>query len=108
MMCEKCYSVRELNLLHVAQQPVPQPARQPCSRFRCAMLRCCGCVWFPLIIFIGAYSLILVEKGSTKICLYMERCIYGCVLWMVSLLSIHCILELRIFLVQLLCNGTSS
>ncbi|KAF9805478.1 hypothetical protein SFRURICE_013622, partial [Spodoptera frugiperda] len=52
-------------------------------------------------LFIGT----LVETGSTKICFfYMKRC----VLWMVSLLSIHRILERHIFLVQLLCGGTSS
>uniref|UniRef100_A0A2H1VC99 SFRICE_007121 n=1 Tax=Spodoptera frugiperda TaxID=7108 RepID=A0A2H1VC99_SPOFR len=54
------------------------------------MLRCCGCVWLPPIIFIGTHSLPLVETGSAKLCFYMERC----VLWMASLLSIHRILEL--------------
>uniref|UniRef100_A0A2H1VEJ8 SFRICE_008456 n=1 Tax=Spodoptera frugiperda TaxID=7108 RepID=A0A2H1VEJ8_SPOFR len=41
---------------------------------RCAMLRCCGCVWFPPIIFIGTHCLALVETDSTKLCFYMERC----------------------------------
>ncbi|KAF9794890.1 hypothetical protein SFRURICE_005125 [Spodoptera frugiperda] len=57
---------------------------------RCAMLRCCGCVWVP-IIFIGPRSLALVETDSAKLCFCMERC----VLWMDSLLSIHRIFELR-------------
>uniref|UniRef100_A0A2H1VFP6 SFRICE_023890 n=1 Tax=Spodoptera frugiperda TaxID=7108 RepID=A0A2H1VFP6_SPOFR len=44
-----------------------------------AMLRCCGYVWLPLIIFIGTHSLALLETCSTKIlCFYIERC----VLWM--------------------------
>uniref|UniRef100_A0A2H1VJ29 SFRICE_018916 n=1 Tax=Spodoptera frugiperda TaxID=7108 RepID=A0A2H1VJ29_SPOFR len=43
---------------------------------RCAILRCCGCVWLPPIMFIGSHSLALVE-------------------------TIHRILELRIYLAQL-------
>ncbi|KAF9810184.1 hypothetical protein SFRURICE_017408 [Spodoptera frugiperda] len=53
---------------------------------RFAMVRCCGCVWLSPIIFIVTRSLALVQK---------------CVLWMFSLISIHCILDLRIFLSQL-------
>ncbi|KAF9812337.1 hypothetical protein SFRURICE_005448 [Spodoptera frugiperda] len=147
---------------------------------RCAMLRCCECVWFPPIIFVGTHSLVLVEIDSAKLCFfirkdvlhgwrggwatgcratcerfcdvtlycspsfatqvggkdtywwkrtqlsygfYMERCVvrmraidtwygcvlwiramdacYGCVLWIAFLLSIHYILELRIFFAQL-------
>ncbi|KAF9822809.1 hypothetical protein SFRURICE_000878, partial [Spodoptera frugiperda] len=62
---------------------------------RCATLRCCGCVWLPPIIFIGTHSIALEETDS------VERCVHGCVLWMAFLLSIHRIIELRIFLEQL-------
>ncbi|KAF9796916.1 hypothetical protein SFRURICE_016584 [Spodoptera frugiperda] len=33
----------------------------------CAMPSGCGCVWLPPIIFIGTYSLALVETDSVKI-----------------------------------------
>ncbi|KAF9788985.1 hypothetical protein SFRURICE_019006 [Spodoptera frugiperda] len=83
---------------------------------RCAMLRCCRCVWLPPIIFIGTHSLALVETDSVKLFFYTERCMlwmcamdacYGCVLWIASLLSTHCILELRISLVQRSISGNS-
>ncbi|KAF9798997.1 hypothetical protein SFRURICE_011636 [Spodoptera frugiperda] len=50
-------------------------------RQRCAMLRCCGCVWLPPIIFIGTHSLAVVETNSAKLFFYMERC----VLWMCAM-----------------------
>ncbi|KAF9814764.1 hypothetical protein SFRURICE_014859, partial [Spodoptera frugiperda] len=77
-----------------------------CPSVRCAMLRCCRCVWLPPIIFIGTHTYLLVETDSAKQCflLYgkmraMYAC-YRCVLWMASLLSIHCI-----FLAQLSISG---
>ncbi|KAF9822515.1 hypothetical protein SFRURICE_012611 [Spodoptera frugiperda] len=63
---------------------------------RCAMLSCCGCIWFPPIIFIDTHNLALVETDLASY-VYMKRY----VLWMASLLSIHRILELRILLAQL-------
>ncbi|KAF9824673.1 hypothetical protein SFRURICE_004130, partial [Spodoptera frugiperda] len=59
---------------------------------KCTMQCCCGCVWDPSIIFIGI-------QLSTE-------CV--CVPWMTSLLSIHRILKLCIFLAQLLCGGAYS
>ncbi|KAF9796397.1 hypothetical protein SFRURICE_007080 [Spodoptera frugiperda] len=56
----------------------------------------------------AVYSLALMKTNSAKLCFYMKRYVlwmraidagYGYVLWMASLLSIHCILE-RIFLTQ--------
>ncbi|KAF9803178.1 hypothetical protein SFRURICE_018329 [Spodoptera frugiperda] len=61
------------------------------------LLRCCGCVWLPPIIFIGLHRLTLVEMDSAKLYIYMERC----VLCMGNLTSIYRIRELRIFLTQL-------
>uniref|UniRef100_A0A2H1VGI1 SFRICE_003347 n=1 Tax=Spodoptera frugiperda TaxID=7108 RepID=A0A2H1VGI1_SPOFR len=55
------------------------------------MLRCCGCVWAPPIIFIGTHSLALVETTQLSYVFYMERYVQ----WMAFLLSIHHILQLQ-------------
>ncbi|KAF9823457.1 hypothetical protein SFRURICE_008909 [Spodoptera frugiperda] len=46
-----------------------------------------------LIIFIGTHSLVLVETDSAKLCFFL----YGCVLWIALLLSIHRVLYLRVY-----------
>ncbi|KAF9812280.1 hypothetical protein SFRURICE_012832 [Spodoptera frugiperda] len=37
------------------------------------MLRCCGYVWHPLIIFIGTHSLALMETDSGKLCFLFAK-----------------------------------
>ncbi|KAF9805336.1 hypothetical protein SFRURICE_007579 [Spodoptera frugiperda] len=64
-----------------------------CLCQRCAMLRCCGCVWLTSNIFIGTHSLVLVEMDLAELCFLYGKtrsmyAWYGCVLWMASLLSI--------------------
>uniref|UniRef100_A0A2H1W240 SFRICE_016782 n=1 Tax=Spodoptera frugiperda TaxID=7108 RepID=A0A2H1W240_SPOFR len=86
---------------------------------RCVMLHRCGCVWLSPVIFIGTHSLALMETDSTKLFLYGKMRVmnhwwkrtqlsyvfiwkYGCYGYVLaSLLSIHRILELRIFLAPL-------
>ncbi|KAF9799825.1 hypothetical protein SFRURICE_011141 [Spodoptera frugiperda] len=47
----------------------------------CAMLRCCGCVWLPPIIFIGTHSLALMHPGKLSFFKWKDACC-GCLLWM--------------------------
>ncbi|KAF9824252.1 hypothetical protein SFRURICE_019932 [Spodoptera frugiperda] len=56
---------------------------------RCAMPRCCRCVWLAPIIFIGTYSIALVLMNLAKLCFIWKDACHGCVLWIASLLSIH-------------------
>lgn len=60
------------------------------------MLRCCGCVCLPLIIFVATHNLTLMETDSAKICLlYGKMCAIDativyvlCIVLCVSLLLI--------------------
>ncbi|KAF9824122.1 hypothetical protein SFRURICE_002243 [Spodoptera frugiperda] len=54
---------------------------------RCALLRCCGCHWWN-------------RTRQLMFFIWKDAC-YGFELWMASQLSIHRLLELRIFLAQL-------
>ncbi|KAF9808981.1 hypothetical protein SFRURICE_000161 [Spodoptera frugiperda] len=56
--------------------PVSTPAFRAGAP-RCAMLRCCGCVWCPPTIFIGN-SLALKESGFDKLCFYVQSCVCVC------------------------------
>ncbi|KAF9789012.1 hypothetical protein SFRURICE_005614 [Spodoptera frugiperda] len=88
-------------LLHAGSNPLNVTRRSTVQQERCAMLRCCGCVWLPPIVFFRTHCLVLVETDSAIMFFYLEKC----VLWTASLLLIDRILELHIFLTQLLCGG---
>ncbi|KAF9797020.1 hypothetical protein SFRURICE_006895, partial [Spodoptera frugiperda] len=64
---------------------------------RCAVLRCCGCIWFLPIKFIGTHSLALMVMVKRTQLSYKDAC-YG---WLAPLLSIHRIPELCFFHAQL-------
>ncbi|KAF9786580.1 hypothetical protein SFRURICE_016303 [Spodoptera frugiperda] len=69
------------------------------AKNRCAIVKCCGCVWFPPIIFIGTHSIALVETDSGKLCFLFGnmRAMNIPMLWRVKEASHHRILKLRIF-----------
>uniref|UniRef100_A0A2H1VXM5 SFRICE_030304 n=1 Tax=Spodoptera frugiperda TaxID=7108 RepID=A0A2H1VXM5_SPOFR len=59
---------RTRDTLHGSQLPSHRA-----KRARCPMLRCCGCVWLPPIIFIGTHSLTLAETDSAKLCFLFPK-----------------------------------
>ncbi|KAF9814534.1 hypothetical protein SFRURICE_020712 [Spodoptera frugiperda] len=65
--------VNPLGSPYGVSQLSPAPSLSLLFHLRCGMLRCCGCVWLPPIIFKGTYSLALVETESAKLCFLYRK-----------------------------------